>query len=190
MTVSQAATQRNLSPEDTDLIEVTLSTLLALDRLFNLLRDRAERLELLGLRLSWEEHCSRALSSYSDILADSQSFLKERARWSPTIYSFLPASTSGSANSEASSRIFSRSARFSLADSLAKDIAQISSRMSALRLGDVIASGKILDKLIEGSSSSVPDWMLDEQDGLEEKCVKELVSVAKFLQSVVMQWNR
>ena len=39
-----AAAQRNLSPADTDLIELTLTTIYALDKLFHLLRDRSENL--------------------------------------------------------------------------------------------------------------------------------------------------
>ena len=50
-----AATQRNLSPEDTDLIEITLTTLFALDKLLHLLRDHSELLNLLGICLTWEE---------------------------------------------------------------------------------------------------------------------------------------
>jgi hypothetical protein len=50
-----AATQRNLSPADTDLIEVTLTTFLGLDRLIHLLRSRSDALELTGVRLTWKK---------------------------------------------------------------------------------------------------------------------------------------
>ncbi|KAG9088096.1 hypothetical protein FS749_002417, partial [Ceratobasidium sp. UAMH 11750] len=53
--LTKAATQRNLSREDTDLIEVTLTTLRALDQLLHLLRSRSDNLDLMAMRLTWEE---------------------------------------------------------------------------------------------------------------------------------------
>lgn len=43
--------KQELSPEDTDLIEITLTTLFAVDRLLHLLRQRRKALTLLGYRL-------------------------------------------------------------------------------------------------------------------------------------------
>lgn len=180
-----AATQRNLSPQDTDLIEVTLSTLYALDKLFNLLRNRSELLELLSLRLTWEELRLRALTDHTEIMADSRAFLMNCARWSPTIYS---SSTSTSSGGKAES--LTRSARFSLADSLSKSVTQISSRISTLRHGHVSMSAKTLDRFIEESPDSIPEWILDEQDKLEELCGNEITAVARFLLDVVTQWKR
>lgn len=81
-----AATQRNLSPADTDLIELTLTTICELDKLLHLLRDRSDSLELLGIRLTWEERRISAWQELHSILADLQHFLDTRGRWSPAIY--------------------------------------------------------------------------------------------------------
>lgn len=75
-----AATQRNLSREDTDLIEVTLTTLLALDRLLHLLRGRSENLDLMATRLTWEEQRMFVWSERQSIIADLQAFISTRAR--------------------------------------------------------------------------------------------------------------
>ncbi|KAH8118351.1 hypothetical protein DFH11DRAFT_1566963 [Phellopilus nigrolimitatus] len=195
--LTKAATQRNLSPEDTDLIELTLTTLLALDKLLHLLRNRSEQLDLLGLRLTWEEHRAKAYSSQAEIVAELRDFLDSRARWSPQIYSSEGMSSSASvvpspsgSTSVETHDSFSRSARFKLAEELSKDAAQFSSRITSLRHGPVSAAGKSLDKLIDDSRDPLPDPMLDEQDRIEEKCDKNLASVGKFVMAVVMQWKK
>jgi hypothetical protein len=81
-----AATQRNLSPADTDLIEVTLTTLLALDKLIHLLRSRSDTLEFVGLRLTWEEKRIVAWKERSAIREELQTFVTEQARWSASTY--------------------------------------------------------------------------------------------------------
>ncbi|KAJ3803159.1 hypothetical protein GGU11DRAFT_305942 [Lentinula aff. detonsa] len=203
---TRAATQRNLSPEDTDLIELTLTTIYALDKLLHLLRDRSETLDLLGLRLAWEEH---RISSWVDrrkIIADLQIFLESRAQWSPSVYDNPPKSDPafdddhrrGSVSSLASvasdtsitSPAFSRSTRFRLAELLSRDAATFSARVSSLRHGSVAASGKSLDKLIDNSRKPVPEVLLDEQDRVEDKCVNDLEHIGKFVLNVVMQWRK
>lgn len=73
---------------------------------------------------------------------------------------------------------------------LSHDAAIFSSRVTALNHGKVMASGKTLDKLIDASRKPVPDEILDEQDRLEDKAIKELETVGKFAMTVVMQWKR
>jgi len=86
-----AKSRQNLSPEDTDLIELTLDTLFALDKLIHLLRFRSENLDQLGLRISWEGLRMGAWSDRETILADMDNFIRTRARWSPSAYENLAA---------------------------------------------------------------------------------------------------
>ncbi|THH10070.1 hypothetical protein EW145_g1570 [Phellinidium pouzarii] len=195
--LTKAATQRNLSREDTDLIEITLTTLFALDKLFHLLHDRSEQLDLLGLRLTWEEYCAMAYSTQAGILADSQTFLSGRARWSPEVYKADGMNSSPSTMKSLfglkiveTAEGFSRGTRFRLTEELSRDTAQISSRITSLRHGPVTAAGKALDKLIEDSREAVPEAMLDEQDRIEEMCARDIASVGKFLMATVMQWKK
>ncbi|KAE9406047.1 hypothetical protein BT96DRAFT_1015276 [Gymnopus androsaceus JB14] len=200
---TRAATQRNLSPEDTDLIELTLTTIYALDKLLHLLRDRSETLDLLGVRLSWEEHRTASWVGRRQIVADLQSFLESRAQWSASVYDNAPESAaegqrrdsvgslaSVSSVDTISSPGFSRSTRFKLAELLSRDAASFSARVSSLRHGSVAASGKVLDKLIDNSRKPVPEVLLDEQDKLEEKCVNDMENIGKFVLNVVMQWRK
>lgn len=202
-----AATQRHLSPEDTDLIELTLTTIYELDKLLHLLRDRSESLDLLGTRLTWEEQRMGSWQDRSKILADLQTFLNTRARWSPSVYDVKPKSdespltrrgsiaslasvASADSSASTSSPGFSRSARFKLAELLSRDAAQFGSRVSSLRHSKIAAAGKTLDKLIDNSRKPVPEELLDEQDKLEERGISELESIGKFALNIVMQWRK
>jgi hypothetical protein len=198
-----AATQRNLSPEDTDLIELTLTTIYELDKLLNLLRDRSENLDLLGIRLTWEEHRIASWVERRQIISDLKDFLTSKARWSAKIYE-QPVLDSGSphlnptgsleslAISDATLSLpgFSRGVRFKIAEHLSRDAAQFSSRVTALRHGGIAAASKALDKLIDNSRKPVPDILLDEQDRLEEGAINEMENLGKFVMHVVMQWRK
>ena len=200
-----AATQRNLSPQDTDVIELTLTTIYELDKLLHLLRDRSEHLEMLGIRLTWEEYRQAGWKERRLIIEDLGAFAVTRARWNSTMYE--PAqkvndshelARRGSVTSLASvasdlsvtSPAFSRSARFKLAEILSRDAAQFSGRVTSLRHGKVAAAGKALDRLIDQSRKPVPEELLDEQDRLEEKCIGELENIGKFTLALVMQWRK
>ncbi|KIJ56659.1 hypothetical protein M422DRAFT_238274 [Sphaerobolus stellatus SS14] len=216
---TKAATQKNLSPEDTDLIELTLTTLLALDKLLHLLRDRSETLDLLGLRITWEEQRIIAWKEYHQLLDDLNTFFDTRARWSLDTYDvitttpppgtrftspplvspgnassvFTPRRNSAasiSSDSSATPGLLSRVARYKLAEQLSHDAAIFASRLTSLHHTKVAAAGKTIDKLIDISRKPVPDEMLDEQDRLEDKAIKDLESVGKFTMAVVMQWRR
>ncbi|KAF9470889.1 hypothetical protein BDN70DRAFT_888653 [Pholiota conissans] len=205
--LTKAATQRNLSPEDTDVIELTLTTIYALDKLLHLLRDRSENLDMMNIRLLWEENRQAGWKEQRQIIEDLRSFAASRACWNPAIYESVAivedSNSSGltrrgsiaSQASAASDNIinlpaFSRSTRFKLAELLSRDAAQFSGRVTSLRHGKVAAAGKALDRLIDHSRKPVPDELLDEQDRLEEKCINEMENVSKFTMSLVMQWRK
>ncbi|KAI0786409.1 hypothetical protein C8Q75DRAFT_771636 [Abortiporus biennis] len=213
---TKAAAQRNLSPADTDLIEITLTTIYSLDKLLHLLRDRSEHLDLLGVRLTWEEKRIAAWIELRSTVADIKNFLNNRARWSPTVYDDVDSSikeddsspltfpspksssrrgsvvsvTSIASDGSVPSLGISRGARFQLAEQLSREAAQIASRVSTLRHSKIHAAGKALDKLIDGSRKPVPDELLDEQDRLEDKGINDMEDVGKFIMSIVMQWKK
>lgn len=200
-----AATQRNLSPEDTDVIELTLTTIYELDKLLHLLRDRTENLELLAIRLTWEENRTLAWVDRRKLLEDLELFLETRARWSPLIYEVvskleephnmsrrasITSLASVASDSSVSSAAFSRSARFKLAEVLSRDAALFAGRITTLRHGKIAAAGKALDKLIDNSRKPVPEELLDEQDRLEEQGISNIEHIGKFAMNMVMQWRK
>ncbi|KAJ7095138.1 hypothetical protein B0H15DRAFT_880934 [Mycena belliarum] len=204
---TKAATQRNLSPADTDLIELTLTTIYELDKLLHLLRDRSENLELLGVRLTWEEFRTTAWIERRNIIQDLKTFLDTRVRWTPAVYEEAAAPPSGTPSPQnrrgsmaslvsvasdtlLASASFSRSARFKLAEILSRDAAQFSARITSLRHSKISTAGKTLDKLIDMSRKAVPEDLLDEQDRLEEKGINDLEHIGKFVMNAVMQWRK
>ncbi|RDB23195.1 hypothetical protein Hypma_009619 [Hypsizygus marmoreus] len=203
--LTKAATQRNLSPADTDVIELTLTTIYELDKLLHLLRDRSELLELLSVRLTWEESRIAAWVDRRKILEDLGTFLETRARWNPSVYDTavrpeepqdpkrrmsVTSLASNASDSSMSSAGFSRGIRFKLAELLSRDAAQFAGRVTSLRHGKVTVAGKVLDKLIDNSRKPVPEVLLDEQDKLEEKGISEMEHLGKFVMSIVMQWRK
>ncbi|GLB33542.1 putative growth-arrest-specific protein [Lyophyllum shimeji] len=203
--LTKAATQRNLSPADTDVIELTLTAIYELDKLLHLLRHRSENLELLGVRLTWEESRIAAWVDRRKILEDLQAFLDTRARWSPSVYESPPKTedthdpkrrasvtsfASAASDTSTASAGISRSIRFKLAELLSRDAAQFAGRITSLRHGKITAAGKVLDKLIDNSRKPVPEELLDEQDRLEEKGITELEHAGKFVMNIVMQWRK
>jgi len=191
-----------LSPEDTDLIEITLTTIYEFDKLLHLLRGRSESLDLLGVRLSWEEQRVAAWDDRQKLLCDLRAFLAAHARWSPAAYEVAvptPDETPARRNSiisiasdasVSSSVGFSRAARFKLAEALSRDAAHFASRISVLRHGKIAAAGRALDKLIDNSRKPVPEEFLDEQDKLEDLGINEMENVGNFVMSVVTQWRK
>ncbi|KAI0751307.1 hypothetical protein C8Q80DRAFT_1099389 [Daedaleopsis nitida] len=203
---TKAAAQRNLSPADTDLIEITLTTIYALDKLLHLLRDRSDNLDLLGVRITWEERRIAAWNDLRKLLNDLRTFLESRARWSPSVYESLEPDDPSpgeytpkrrgsivsmtSESSRASIPGYSRGARYKLAEALSQEAAQFASRTSSLKHTKVAMAGKALDKLIDDSRRPVPDELLDEQDKLENEGIIEMEDIGKFLMQMVMQWKK
>jgi len=211
-----AATQRNLSPADTDLIEVTLTTLFALDKLIHLLRARSDTLDFTGLRLTWEEKRIAAWKERNDIREDLQKFVEEQARWSVSHYDkiemthgdaspssasrgLLPSSSNGPTPSPSPSASdstprrnssitgVSRGARYKFAEDLTRDAGRFTTRYSAAKRNHITVAGKALDKMIE--KKTVPDKVLDEQDRLENDN-RLMDSLTKFAMDMVTQWKK
>lgn len=190
------------------MIELTLTTIYELDKLLHLLRDRSDNLEMMSVRLTWEDNRQASWKERRQIIEDLRTFVESRARWNSLIYdhgssknqecadsyprrgSAASLASTGSSDSIINSPTFSRSARFKLAELLSRDAAQYTGRVTGLKHGMVHAAGKALDKLIDHSRKPVPDGLLDEQDRLEEMCINDLGDMGKFTMSLVMQWRK
>ncbi|KAH9071654.1 hypothetical protein EDB83DRAFT_2517469 [Lactarius deliciosus] len=187
--ITKAASKRNLSPEDTDIIELTLTTIYEFDKLLRLLRDRSENLDLLGTRLSWEEQRCAAVPGGLHLSMTLFLRLEGSAPTStPTLSRRGSVASLASEASSSSSSGFSRTARFKLGEALSREAAQFAGRISSLRHGKIAAAGKALDKIIE--NRPVPGELLDEQDKLEEQGVDAMENVGRFVMSVVTQWRK
>ncbi|KZP00049.1 hypothetical protein CALVIDRAFT_320433 [Calocera viscosa TUFC12733] len=210
---ARAAANRHLTPEDTDLVDLTLSTLLALDHLLEAIQARSEQLDLFGHRVRWEDQRTECEQERLTLLSDLNTFISGPARWSPTAYeeasasgtfvlpdqvASMPAAVQARAGTPAFSQSSSsrstptmafptsRSQRFHLGQSLAADASRLYMRATNLREGRVEVAGKLLDRVI--SLKKVPDQFLDEQDRLENDTEYLRRSLGEFSLALAEQW--
>ncbi|KZT55337.1 hypothetical protein CALCODRAFT_498816 [Calocera cornea HHB12733] len=210
---SPAAANRHLTPEDTDLVDLTLSTLLALDHLLEAIQQRSEQLDLFAHRVRWEDQCNECEAERLALLSDLNSFITGPARWSPNAYEEASVSgsvayleqavpstgyapvragtpafsqTSSSRSTPTTAFPTSRSQRFNLGQSLAADASRLYMRACNLRQGRVEVAGKLLDRVI--SLKKVPDQFLDEQDRLENETDYLRRSLGEFSLALAEQW--
>lgn len=187
-----------MSPEDTDLIDVTLTTLLAVDKLFHLLRARSETLDILNLRLQWEDQRVLAWETMERLLEELNDFVL-RSEWTTSLYDTfspdLPTNASSSQSFPWESRFprvlaqNARNERRKLGEALLNQAKLIMSRVHNYKHELLPKSGATLDKMIDTSSKKVPDTLLDEQDKLENKSMV-FEGIDKFIPSLQAQWKK
>ncbi|KAG1472848.1 hypothetical protein G6F56_001296 [Rhizopus delemar] len=73
---------KDLSPADTTTIEITLTTLMSLDKLMHLLRRKSDDLQVLTRRVVWEEEYERSMAWLEQTEEELDQFLSNGARWS------------------------------------------------------------------------------------------------------------
>ncbi|GAK62417.1 uncharacterized protein PAN0_001d0617 [Moesziomyces antarcticus] len=197
--VAKATSKRHLSGPDTDLLELALSTIYALDKLLRLLRDQRAEHELTELRLRWER---ALLASWQDVAAirnDIQAFerkcraLKEALLESQDGHAMDAAllQSNGALNVNETPTQFKQDAAESAAHHpsgsgkrtevptpalrLAVESVKLESSRLVLRVRSFDAekvrlAGRLLDLLID--HRQVPEKLLDEQEKLEDALMR------------------
>ncbi|UZJ55004.1 hypothetical protein CBS101457_004324 [Exobasidium rhododendri] len=205
--VAKAASERDMSPQDTDLIEITMQTLLALDALLRLLKSRREALDLLERRLRWEQKRKDCWTSYISLSQDLDDFV-EQSQWSPRVYQKQYAEDQ-SLTADADDSTFRSTSLADCSPMTEKSFTGITltSTSAARRQGAVLKtqarllsirchsfvndlvpiSGKELDVLIE--RRKVPEAFLDEQDRLED-LAESIKGREIFLIQLTLQWRK
>ncbi|KAF1802884.1 hypothetical protein FB192DRAFT_1436074 [Mucor lusitanicus] len=72
---------KDLSPADTTTIEITLTTLMTLDKLIHSLRKKSYDLQVLTERVLWEEEYVKAMAWLKETDSETDAFLNSSARW-------------------------------------------------------------------------------------------------------------
>ncbi|KAK4513781.1 Glutamine synthetase [Mucor velutinosus] len=75
------STHKDLSPADTTTIEITFTTLTTLDRLMHLLRRHAYELQMLTLRMAWEQSYHVTVAWVRSVAEQVKQFVHDKARW-------------------------------------------------------------------------------------------------------------
>ncbi|BGP25411.1 growth-arrest-specific protein 2 domain containing protein [Rhodotorula toruloides] len=211
--IARERSKQELSPRDTDLIELTLTTLFAVDKLLSLLRQRRKALTRLDYRLKWEEATASAWQFRQRLLADLPTFLA-KARWRPTPIgdSTLPRSASSSLAPTSHKTRSSSSTSFASSPSsqdlptlsasassstlrasstttnlLSLSLAALTTQSRTLSSSAVPLSASFLDKLIDSSITPLPESFLDEQDRLEDSVKAISEGLHRFAEQLVGQ---
>ena len=149
----------HLSRTDTDLVEVTLTTLVAVDALFHLLRTRRRALEALSCRFAWQEALHEARRELEQ-LDDALGAVRSRAQ------ALRPScADDGSAAATAHRE-------------LERELQEVRTRANALlqrgedSVGALLSAGEHLDDLIGCAPRRVPDSFLDTHDAVEEHAMR------------------
>jgi hypothetical protein len=195
-----------MSPQDTDLIEITIQTLVAFDTLLRLLKARQEALDVYQGRLRWEERRKDCWTTYISLSNDLDDFIKQ-ARWSPKIYQRSIAANESTTEADEStfagtstsaadwSPLTTRSANGLTSTSHAKmqslkvktQSIALQSRCRSFVDQVVPLASKQLDDLIE--QRQIPEAFLDEQDQLED-LAEGIKEVEVFMIQLSVQWRK
>ncbi|GAA5932236.1 uncharacterized protein JCM15063_001165 [Sporobolomyces koalae] len=206
-TFAKQTSKHELSTRDTDLIEMCLTTIFALDKLLSLLRQRRKSLVLLGYRLQWEATLKAAWESRRQLLdAEIPAFL-DTCRWSTPAEPLTKGVIEGEpepAVSTSAAQLSSRGemiipdasslevSRAIYVQALQVSYSQLKAHVRRLCSSQLPQSSTLLDKLIDNSPTPIPEEFLDEQDRIEETIKRELVSndLTRYLGARVEQWKQ
>lgn len=83
LTTSNNSNKKDLSPADTTTIEITFTTLMTLDRLMHLLRRHNYELQMLTLRMYWEQEYHVSVTWVRATGEKVRLFVQHKARWRP-----------------------------------------------------------------------------------------------------------
>lgn len=200
-----ASSHNNLSPEDTDLIEITLKVLFSVDKLLHLLRIRGKELYLLQLKTKWTASVKKVEADCHTILYEVLPKFVNKARWKEPQDSeghekrqarlsnaSVPSNSSKQASPSSTRGTMTNSnmARQMRAEILSLDLAALTSRIHTLSHSTLAASSKILDTMVDTSLLPLPETFLDLQDELEARIKRELFGIIDFCQALASQWKQ
>ncbi|KAF6766798.1 Growth-arrest-specific protein 2 domain protein [Kalmanozyma brasiliensis GHG001] len=176
--VAKAVSKRHLSGPDTDLLELALGTVFALDKLLRLLRERRTEHDLTDLRLQWEGLiCSswhevvelrRAIDAFErrcEAATAAQPSMNGASAASAGPGEPEIAHTQGTSGLQQIPRSASSSSRL-LSESLKLDCSRLVLRIRSFDAEKVRPAGRLLDLLID--QIQVPEGLIDEQEKLED----------------------
>ncbi|KAK0555518.1 hypothetical protein OC846_001678 [Tilletia horrida] len=214
-TVAKAASERHMSPQDTDLIELTVGTLVALDKLLLLLNERRRKLDLLAARLEWEERRASCWKAFHPLMEDIGLFVQKRARWTSAAYNRVAEKSSSMdrmespsaslmshatamteesrigpislSTSSAATTLPTSEAQALLLEALDAELNALSIRLRELVAELVPSAGEALDSLID--QGQVPDEYLEEQEKLEDLGLG-MTARGLFITSLAAQWRK
>ncbi len=186
-TVAKAVSKRHLSGPDTDLLELALETVYALDKLLRLLRERRAEHDLTELRLQWEE---TVCASWRDVVVlrrdiaafehKCQAIMSTRFDQQATARTIQAQQASSDTRQSSSKGRVASATLASLklaAESVKLESSRLTLRIRSFDTEKVRHASRTLDLLID--QRQVPEHLIDEQEKLEDALPQPSVIEAK-----------
>ncbi|SAM04630.1 hypothetical protein [Absidia glauca] len=159
-----SAKEKDLSPADTTTIEITFTTLMALDRLLHLLRKHSHTLQVLTLRVFWENEFAKTVDWVNNTADELKLFIQSQARWQAT-----PDSTPTS--------------KSTVIDALL----EMEMEISRFDQGQFTTTVNLYQEMDDVSDIELPSFLESRQVGVEEQ-FESLVHRVSFARRVVEQY--
>lgn len=194
-----------MSPEDTDIIEVALDTLVALERLRVALASRDHSLRLLHAQLRWEASRKSCCQTFLPLARDYSNFIRQQARWVPAApvevtsknddgksFSAFESAKALVKSDKASPRpqedhcLASSEGPFPSLKVLIERSEELFARSATFASNLIPSSSEALDAIIE--LQQAPEAFLDEQDCIENLALA-LESRVIFVRDILAQWR-
>ncbi|KAG2174024.1 hypothetical protein INT44_000138 [Umbelopsis vinacea] len=167
---------KDLSPADTTTIEITLTTLMTLDRLMHLLRQKTYTLQILTLRVLWEDEFAKAITWVNDGDEEITCFLRGEARWRRHV-DFLE---------DGSSEHTLRKSQMDLRTAVINQLLALEHGIADFDQGQFTATLNIFQDLEDAHGADLPQHLEARQTGLES-AFEVLTGRVSFSRKVVEQ---
>ncbi|KAI9015243.1 hypothetical protein CLU79DRAFT_765767 [Phycomyces nitens] len=172
-------TGKDISPADTTTIEITLSTLMALDKLMHSLRRKSLDLQALTRRAAWEKEHAGAMDWLTTTGEQLEDFLTNHARWQVEEDDSNPQET----DEEKRGR---QEAKERLRDLIIQRLLSLEQQMSEFDQGQYSRAINLYEDLEDTANEALPDH-LGQRQLQSETLFDDLLKRTAFARQVVEQ---
>ncbi|KAI8374343.1 uncharacterized protein BYT42DRAFT_576015 [Radiomyces spectabilis] len=167
---------KDLSPADTTTIEITFTTLMTLDRLIHLLRRRSYDLQILTLRMFWEQEYIKSIEWVRYTQTEIKEFVQGKARWRSE-------GPKGGAIEE--TEVMEQTAS-ELKEHIIGLLIDLEQRIAAFDQGQFTTTVNVYQDMDDSSNVELPNHLESRQVALEEAFEDVILRIA-FARTVVEQ---
>lgn len=172
---------KDLSPADTTTIEITLTTLMTLDKLIHLLKKKSYNLQVLTQRVLWEDEYVKTMAWLNETNDETDTFLNTSARWR--------ASEAEDELEEAMSSNMKRErlmAKEKQKEMIVQQLLKLERKMAEFDQGQFTTTIELFQDLDNTSTVELPNHLESRQDACEE-FFSDLMKRMTFARQVVEQ---
>ncbi|KAI8997813.1 hypothetical protein BDB01DRAFT_772558 [Pilobolus umbonatus] len=177
---------KDLSPADTTTIEITLTTLMTLDKLIHLLRKKSYDLQVLTRRVHWEGEYEKTMVWLRETDGELNRFLSTSARWTPAEMddesNFGMKSEDGNTVAARRERLLAKEKQKEM---IVQQLLTLEKKMSEFDQGQFTTTQDSFQDLDNTSSVELPHHLESRQDNCElffENLMKRMTFARKVIE--------